>query len=102
MQWGDDWDDFYWQDNCGTPYEPLKSSLTKWKIIKVAFDMVDLEVPENSKYTVEYINCKKVPWLSNRGWVKDPYKVVEIWAGASPAEFDRVIRSCGGKLYYAM
>ena len=99
-QWGDDWDDAPYEHNAGPPYEYNPNhdkGKEPWQIIKVAYDGM-FETPYcniNSQYSVEMINSKAVSWLVN--WQGE--KTISILAGTTLADFCKLIRQGGGKVY---
>lgn len=92
-QWGDDWGDAPYEHNAGEPYEEQKG-----QIIKIVFDLYRLLRPcdseLNTRLSVEDINNKKEPWLSDTA-----HTGVKIWAGTTLSEFKKLIRKAGGKVY---
>ena len=115
-QTGDDWNDAPYEHNAGTPYEPRifyyadgrrEKDLTEWnedgtpkfEIYKVAYDYCGAETPaqiagSNSRYSVDMINAKVVPWLTD--W---PNGKRALFAGASVEEFITFIEDGGGTVY---
>ena len=92
-QWGDDWNDAPYEHNAGSPYDEKGQNIKK-----IAFDG-DLEPPcegyVNSKYSVEDINAKAVPWL----YTHYSKPKVSIFAGASIEEFKELVIKSGGNIY---
>lgn len=71
-QWGDDWNDGYWDCNAGTPYEYIsgyddeKNRETGHGHIKVICFHEDEKIvndARNSYYSVDDINAGRHPWL---------------------------------------
>ena len=102
-QWGDDWNDAPYEHNASEPYGPIMDSdynedgTPKWEIYKVAYDYCGAETPaelagSNSRYSVEAINNKLIPWLTK-------YPDKKLYAGASVEEFITFIEECGGTVY---
>jgi tRNA(Ile)-lysidine synthase TilS/MesJ len=126
-QTGDDWDDAPYEHNAGTPYTPHRSysymkdgewargsdynedGTPKWEIYKVAYDYCGAETPaeiagSNSRYSVDMINAKLIPWLTVLHWgVADhwqsEFEHKALFAGASVEEFITFIEECGGTVY---
>lgn len=118
-QWGDDWNDAPYEHNAGEPYTwrptqmikahgewtTIPNGASRWEIVKVAWEANDCETPAerdppNSRYSVEQINARKVPWLTDPGYGTRPrvYTPV-VWAGATLAEFTEIIEARGGRVY---
>ncbi len=115
-QTGDDWNDAPYEHNAGEPYLPMmqyfadgrrekypphwnEDGTPKWEIYKVAYDGCHAETPAqiaglNSRYSVDMINAKVVPWLTD--W---PNGKRALFAGASVEEFTEFVESCGGTVY---
>ena len=100
-QWGDDWDDAPYECNAGEPYQYSEHDKSEgkdpWQIIKVAYDGM-FNAPcwnMKSQYSVEMINSKAVSWLVN--WQGE--KSISILAGTTLADFCKLIRQGGGKVY---
>lgn len=101
-QWGDDWNDAPYEHNAGDPYEwrpPMNGD--EYKIIKVVF-IVDMETPadqanSNSRWSVEQINKKCMPWLMPGQFSTRPME--PIFAGTTLEEFKRCIQQYGGEIY---
>ncbi|MCA9368433.1 hypothetical protein KC887_09365 [Candidatus Kaiserbacteria bacterium] len=95
-QWGDDWNDAPYEHNAGYPYafdaHDRDRGYKPWCIMSVEFICHALKTPRdgylNSPYTVQGINKKEVPWLSN--------ETTQIWAGCSIGEFTKLIKEAGG------
>jgi hypothetical protein len=125
-QTGDDWNDAPYEHNAGTPYEPRifyytdgrrEKDLTEWnedgtpkfEIYKVAYDYCGAETPaqiagSNSRYSVDMINAKLIPWLTVFSWSAPPdwhskHVNKALYAGASLEEFITFIEECGGTVY---
>ena len=77
-----------WNDD-GTP---------KWKIVRVVYYSHRLTPEEtysgNSKYSVEQINNKEIPWLYAAGY--EP-----IWAGTDIDSFVSMIEDSGGEVFFS-
>lgn len=124
-QWGDDWEDSPYEHNSELPYDPCwhnearhvaeRGSLCtcsacqrdwtpdgqpRWTILKVAFDG-DLVQPRdghlNSPYSVQTINARAIPWLRSPDYRDGEH--VQIWAGATLAEFRELVKLAGGTVY---
>jgi hypothetical protein len=108
-QWGDDWDDVPYEHNAGEPYAPIlqekvethwnEDGTPKWEIMKIAFDCSKAETPAqmafgNSKYSVQMINNKLIPWLT----ITDSSKA--LFAGASIDSFVEFIEDAGGEIFF--
>jgi hypothetical protein len=70
----------------------------RFELLKVAFDCYGLYAPKddygpNSEFCVKDINQKVVPWLRSH------FQPVEIYAGVTMKEFQRMVESCGGDVY---
>lgn len=91
-QSGDDWND--------VPYEHNAEPPNGTDIVKVAYDG-DFETPcdnnRNSPYSVDEINAGVIAWLRRSKWSSKP--MVAIPAGTLLAEFCKLIRKGGGKVY---
>ena len=114
-QRGDDWNDAPYEHNAGKPYgyrdtkwdvatrEWVPNDAPAYEIIEVFFisSLVppcdDVGTGPNSRFSVEQINAKQVPWLSYGGWLGVPK--VSIWAGTTLSEFKRLIREAGGRVF---
>jgi hypothetical protein len=105
-QWGDDWNDAPYEHNAGTPYKYRADRMgdkdqVPWKITKIFFEG-NFDTPNegvlNSRYSVEQINNKVVPWLRGSRFTNLEGKVT-IWAGTPLDEFCRTILECGGQIY---
>ncbi len=91
-QWGDDWNDAPYDCNAGTPYtyDDRRKDKEPYEIVTVAFT-TQLDTPSvdrsgiyrNSKYSVEMINNKEIPWLY------DEFNEIQlkVWAGISLPDF---------------
>ena len=102
-QWGDDWNDWPYEHNAGEPYEygdrDRERGDQPWEIVKIAFEG-PLFTPAGlaggrSCYSVEQINAGAVAWLT-KAYTKP---VVNIYAGATVAEFINLVKEAGGKVY---
>lgn len=102
-QWGDDWNDFPYEHNAGQPYKygshNQKRGDQPWEIVKIAFEG-PFSTPADvacgrSFYSVEQINAGAVAWLTTQ-YTKP---VVNIYAGATVAEFIDLVKGAGGKVY---
>ena len=115
-QTGDDWNDAPYEHNAGLPYLPHvrhyadgrtekipeywnEDGTPKWEIYTVAYSDVYAETPAqiaglNSRCSVDMINAKVVPWLTD--W---PNGKRALFAGASVEEFIEFIESQGGTVY---
>lgn len=98
-QWGDDWNDAPYDCNASPPYQDKEE-----EIIKVAFDG-EFDEPKdfayNCPFSVQMINNKLTPWLTNIQWyqyAKRP-KPINIMAGTPLNEFIRMIQDGGGRVY---
>lgn len=126
-QTGDDWDDAPYEHNAGEPYPPMlfnyvdgrkekdprdwnEDGTPKWEIYKVAYDYCGAETPaeiagSNSRYSVDMINAKLIPWLSVVSYSPPPpdwqpkHTHKALYAGASVEEFMTFIEDCGGTVY---
>ena len=98
-QWGDDWNDAPYEHNAGRPYEwDERRGCPEYTITAVAFKS-RMETPAeidgmNSPYSVQAINNGAAVWLFDR-WGSG----VSIPAGATFAEFAKVIREAEGEVY---
>ena len=126
-QTGDDWNDAPYEHNAGEPYLPFyryyadgrtekhepdwnEDGTPKWEIYKVAYECIGAETPaeiagSNSRYSVDDINAKLIPWLSVFRWSPPPdwqSRSVDraLFAGASVEEFTEFVESCGGTVYF--
>ena len=97
-QWGDDWNDRPYEHNAGTPYRSYfdDNKEVPISIKEVYFDLPGwYEMPcsntDNSRYSVEYINCHRVPWIT--------YDKHYIFAGISYTNFIKQIEELGGIIY---
>lgn len=69
-QWGDDWNDSYWECNAEPPYEIYDETLKnehRGHLIKVGVDLVgnfSVRTLEDSNISVEEINAGASPWIS--------------------------------------
>jgi hypothetical protein len=93
-QWGDDWDDCPYEHNAGTPYlyRTGDDRHGPYVVVSVRFDgpfVTPSHGWDNSPYSVAKINAGTVPWLRSSD-------ALHIWAGATIAEFVRVIESGDG------
>lgn len=101
-QWGDDWDDYPYEHNAGTPYDSKyeeKDEEGKWKeyeIVKVPFyvDSWKVYFPSewgdggNSPFCVRDINAGAAAWVYYAGKDrKSSNGSVAIHAGVNPFEF---------------
>lgn len=102
-QWGDDWNDAPYEHNAGEPNDCCfdgKAEI-KSRIVKVAFE-ANLETPadraegNNSRFSVEDINSRKIAWLQSPGYSSH---FIAIMAGTPISEFKQMIRSFGGRVY---
>ena len=77
-----------WNDD-GTP---------KWEILKIVYEISSLCLPNhgcnNSDYSVESINSKRVPWLYSLDGKE------KIYAGTTLKNFINKINELGGQIYY--
>lgn len=85
---------------CGTPRHEPTPPVREWRIEKVAYDG-DISTPAdlaglNSRYSVQDINARRVPWLQTGPWAK---RRVRIWAGASLEAFSAGVSMAGGTVY---
>jgi hypothetical protein len=116
-QTGDDWNDAPYEHNAGEPYAPSLRYFTadrqekvetdwnedgtpKWEIMKIAFDCSKAETPAqmafgNSKYSVQMINNKLIPWLTITNSSK------ALFAGASIGEFVKFIEESEGEIFFS-
>jgi hypothetical protein len=105
-QWGDDWNDAPYEHNAGDPYEwremlSVDDTEPRYEIIEIHWS-ADLLTPDynelNSRYSVEAINRREMPWLRSPSWslTEPPLK---IWAGTPLADFKAAIRSVGGRIW---
>lgn len=113
-QWGDDWDDAPYEHNAGIPHKPCWhreqrncpcdicerewDGLTpKWEIVEVVFEYSadrPSDLYNNSPYSVNDINEKKVPWLRPYDENND-----KIYAGTTLTDFCKMVMRSGGKIY---
>lgn len=100
-QWGDDWNDAPYEHNAGSPYGwsayDEEKGREKWELTFVHFSS-NLNTPEdlagaNSNFSVEMINNKLTPWLTN-----DDYSV-KVWASTTLPEFVKVVEEAKGIVY---
>lgn len=88
--WGDDWDDSPYEHNAGPPCE--------WST-RVVFLDAELDAPctgqFNSRYSVEQINARMVPWLRS-SYKNDDGEYVVVHAGATVDEFIAAVHRAGG------
>lgn len=99
-QWGDDWNDAPYEHNAGRPYEWREGvDLAPYKVFRLGF-YADYQTPGeiaygNSRYSVEQINARHIPWLT-------PYyndKAEPIFAGETMRQFVDKIQASGGTVY---
>ena len=111
-QWGDDWDDAPYEHNAGEPYNTWSELIEdneniwkrKWKNHQIDLKEVYYRIPyinylpyeghENSPYSVEDINKKKVPWLHTKKY--------DIYAGTSFEDFIKIIKEHNGEVWIEM
>ena len=107
LQWGDDWDDAPFEHNAGSPYANHDEGGERVKhdvfsvFIAGGFDYPD-SYQLNSAYSVEQINDKEVAWMkTDRHNVKwQGCENVEVWAGATFAEFLDYVRRAKAVIYF--
>lgn len=97
-QWGDDWNDVSYEHNAEEPYEG-----EDWQIYKLAFEG-PYETPADmagisSRYSVEMINNKEIPWLSPPQYSYSEVRPEPIYAGDTMMRFIDKVQSAGGEIY---
>jgi hypothetical protein len=99
-QWGDDWDDAPYEHNAGTPYGFYRQQDNDGIVIRVAFEVDQMERPcdgtINSEYSVEQINAGEVPWLRSESWAKHD---IRIFAECNLLAFIDKIEELNGYVY---
>lgn len=103
-QWGDDWNDTPYEHNAGAPY--------KWHVVdgeRIENDVFDVmvaggfEAPEsyvsNSEYSVEEINDYRKTWWLRTDRCNVGVPIIELWAGATFAEFLEAARQIEAIIY---
>lgn len=98
-QWGDDWNDGYYEHNAGPPYEYHEGAgEAPWHIVKVAYYAEQLRTPNHvdERLSVETINNGGIAWLGCPEWAGHG---VNIFAGTTLTEFMGLIRKAGGAVY---
>ena len=108
-QWGDDWNDAPYEHNTEDPYEwrdyMAERGIAPYKVVRVAWrcdrlDTPDCLDPPNSRYSVEQINAREVPWLHDPKYGERPrVREAVVWAGATLQEFIEIIEGRGGTVY---
>lgn len=122
-QWGDDWNDAPYEHNAGRPKEPSKrwyapdpqtrewregsdyneDGTSMWQIVAVGIRH-GLRTPAqlagcNSRYSVDMINARETPWLTNEKWEHEFEGEQSIWAGMTLAEFIVQMEEWEGYVY---
>lgn len=105
-QSGDDWNDIPYEHNAGYPYEwheEHDKEVKPWSIATLYFEVNDPMTPcsciQNSKFSVDMINSKKlIPWLTIKKNYSDE-QGIEIWAGTRYLDFVYAIQDNGGKVW---
>jgi len=93
-QTGDDWDDAPYEHNAGRPYWG-----EGFTVRRVLFQCDAFETPAaiaglNSRYSVDQINKRHVPWLTPSSWHGADNE--PIFTGVTVDDFMRRIRDAGG------
>ena len=94
----------YGKGGCGEPGHKPREPKPRYEITQVAFDApyetpAELACGGNSRYSVQDINDKHVPWLTPSRWGLEVGEAKPIFAGATKDEFIRLIQKSGGKVY---
>ena len=108
-QYGDDWNDAPYEHNAGRPYDHRYEGNTSIEDPDQLFILYydgPLCAPSegviNSRYSIDDINNKQVPWLTQELWGNEPGPPIMIWAGVSVPEFCSLVERAGGTIYVAV
>jgi hypothetical protein len=96
-QKGEDWHKIPWEHNAGVPYQNGMSQIKKLAF-QSPHSLVGINTL-NSRYSVEQINQKVVPWLFRPQKYTGEYYGEDIFAGESIETFVEKIKEVGGKVY---
>lgn len=100
-QWGDDWNDAPYEHNAGEPYDRDTTVF----VVKIQADHLSRPCDEcnNSPYSVEMINNRRIPWLRMSEWYTADYESPAGDPVALPGDtllqFIANVRKAGGEVF---
>jgi len=96
LRWGDDWNDRPYEYNAGQPYENRPGQLMVCAYTGPLVPPCDGLV--NSRWSVQDINARKVPWLTRPLWMTAGCPDIQILAGQTFREFRELIWRSDGQV----